>query len=119
MRFFGGSGTPPEDGSPADLILGAFTRSAREMHSMMGFPGVLILVAVLPLLLQLIPGYGFPAEQAAILSSTALASSVGIYWAERYSDTKRAEAQAKVLQEYIQLFVGRYLEGKKDIGAEE
>src|SRR5439155_19363322 len=119
MPFHRGGQRSAEDTSPADLVLGAFTRSAKEMNSILGFPGVLVLVAVLPLLLQAIPGFAFPPEQAVIVVSVALGSSVVTYWAQRYSDTKRAEAQSNVLEGYIQLFVKKYLESKDKIEAED
>lgn len=108
-----------ETKSPVEEILHAFTKSSKEMHSFLGFPGVLLLLAVLPMALVAIPGYQLDSVHAVILASVALGGSVATYSTQRYSDIKRAEAQSEVLREYARLFLEKYLEGREKIGAEE
>lgn len=105
--------------SPVEEILRAFTEGSREMHSFLGFPGVLLIVTVISIALPAVPGYNLAPDLAIILASVALAGSVVTYSAQRYQETKRAEAQTEILRQYTQSFLEKYLAGKDKVGPGE
>lgn len=104
--------------SPVNALLSAFTENAKEINSFLGFPGVLLLVAVLVLGLFSVPGYNLESLHAVIVASVALAGSIATYSSQRYVAAKRAEAQTHILTGYGGLLLEKYFSSKQEIGAE-
>ena len=113
-------GTPKQETpqSPLDKILSAFTEQAIRMHALLGFPGVLLLLAIVFVALPTIPGVGV-SSSLTVLAATSLLGSVATYVAECYYALRRAEAQARILENYTRMFLDRYLASKGTVGAEE
>ena len=106
-----------DEESIIDVLLSAFTKNAKEMNALLGFPGVLLLFAVLALALPAIPGYEMSIGLLFISGVSIVASSVTYFALWSYS-AKQAAAQTTILNEFIKTFLNKYLADKEKVEAE-
>ena len=101
--------------SPVDQLLSAFTEQAVKMNALLGFPGVLLLLAIvfaaLPVLSIVNPAF-------TILAAASLVGSIATYLADWYYSLRHAEAQAQLVSDYTRLFLERYLASQEKVTAE-
>lgn len=109
MEFF--RGKQEEQKSPIDQILSSFTKNAKEMNSIAGFPGVLLLIAVLALGLPVLLGAEASLSLSIVAGAAIVASSV-TYTVQWWYMAKQSEAQALILRNITEEFLRRYLDSK-------
>ena len=94
--------------SPIDALLESFTTNTARMHTILGYPGVLLLLAVLFVGLVVAPG--FNRDPAIIyLAIVALLGSVLTYLAEWYFNLRMASAKADMLRSYQKMLIEKFL----------
>lgn len=94
--------------SPIDALLESFTTNTARIHTILGYPGVMLLLAVLFAGLVVAPG--FNRDPAIIyLVVVALLGSVLTYLAEWYFNLRMATAKADMLRSYQKMLIEKFL----------
>ena len=106
-----------EPQSPIDQILSSFTKNAKEMNSIAGFPGVLLLVGLGAVGLPVMPGVE-PSNGLMFVAGICIFASSATYTVQWWFMSKQAEAQALMLREFTKTFLDRYLQSKTTFEAE-
>ena len=103
--------------SPIDQILSSFTKNAKEMNSIAGFPGILLLVGLTAMGLPVIPGIE-ASNGLMFIAGVSIFSSTVTYTVQWWFMAKQTEAQSEILRVFTQKFLERYLESKDKFEAE-
>jgi hypothetical protein len=112
-----GKGKEETPKSAIEQLLSAFTEQSVKMNAILGFPGVLLLMAIVFAALPAIPGFN-STTTFTILSATSLVGSVVTYLANWYYSLRHAQAQAQIVSDYTRLFVEKYLQSLNEVRAE-
>jgi hypothetical protein len=94
--------------SPIDALLDSFTVNTLRIHTLMGYPGVLLLLAVLLAGLIVAPGVNRD-DRLVYLAIAALIGSVLTYLAEWYYNLQMAKAKADMLRSYQKMLIEKFL----------
>lgn len=108
MNLFG---TKNEEKSPLDAFLGTFTKSAKEMNALFGFPGVLLLTGVVAFAMPVLAG-AESANGLYFLSGCSILASAITYFAQWLYLAKQSEIQAKIVSNFTEAFLQQYLSSR-------
>ena len=106
-----------EESSVIDQLLSSFTKNAREMNSIAGFPGILLLVGILAIGLPTVPGFEASTGLMFVAGICVLSSAI-TYTVQWWFVAKQAEAHAILVSRFTHEFLQRYLDSKKEFEAE-
>lgn len=110
-------GKKNEEKSPLDALLGTFTKSAKEMNALFGFPGVLLLAGVVAFAMPAFTDLA-PVNGLYFLSGCSILASALTYSAQWFYLARQSEAQAKIVSDFTEAFLHRYLSSKEQVDAE-
>lgn len=106
-----------EERSVIDQLLSSFTKNAREMNAIAGFPGVLLLVGILAIGLPALPGFEESTGLMFVAGICILCSAI-TYAVQWWFMAKQAEAHAILVTRFTHDFLQRYLDSKNEFEAE-
>lgn len=108
--------------SPVETLIGSFTEQSEKMHALAGFPGILLLLTII---LLLIPTFANSFEKNALgenahyaLAGISLIGAIVSYLMNSFHNVRRMEAEAKIINDFTSTFVESYLKGKSSVDAE-
>jgi NADPH:quinone reductase-like Zn-dependent oxidoreductase len=103
--------------SPLEQLLSSFTEQSKRMNAILGFPGVLLLMAIVFAALPAVTRVN-PSSSFTVLAAASLVGSVVTYLANWYYSLRHAEAQAQIVSDYMRLFLDKYLASLGSVTAE-
>ena len=104
--------------SPIEQLLGAFTEQSVRINAILGFPGVLLLMAIVFVSLPSVPGVT-ASPGLTVLAAVSLVGGVVTYLASWYYSLRHAQSQAQMLASYTQLFLEKYLASLGEVKAQD